>query len=321
MRRLLCVLVAAFPVSLPVVAQTGDNVLKFERKIGVGGGDRWTGWMSFVAFKQNGRMVASDGPARRHDSEGGLTLWSFPEGRLVKSIGFRPWAISRDWRYYASEHQVIDIESGTPVFALTESDDERALPTFSDDGQYVAFSTTPGRSDALQIRVLRAGDGAFVSRFGRRAVFSLAFDPRGETLASGHWDNVTLWRVLTGERLALLRGFRRYVQGIGFSADGAFLAAGTDDGRLQVWDVTERRRLLSIRLGGGEVSTPVFSPDGQLVAAGVYGTGAVWVVEVSSGKIVGQRPCLGPGMRFGGVQSRWTIPDRAIDRWADHVAL
>jgi WD40 repeat protein len=278
----------ALTVVLATIASSEGDVLRFQKTIGVGGGAEWSGWMSFVALSRDGRRVASDGPSSSTDGSGGLKIWSFPGGRLLRRLSFHPGGISRDWRYFASEHAVIDMASGKPVFPLTESDQDWALPRFSDDGRYVAFSTAASHPREGQIRIRRTDHGTPVSRFGRRAVFALAFHPNGKTLASGHWDNVTLWKVRSGQRIALLRGFGRYVNGLGFSRDGKLLAAGTDSGSLQIWNVKHRRRLRSIEIGGGQVSDPVFSPDGKLVAAGIYGTGTAWVIDVASGKIVGK---------------------------------
>ena len=295
MKRLLPLALLVLSLCLPAVANAERNVLTFEKKIGVGGQSGWSGWMSFVAFSGDGRMVASDGPAGPNDATRGLTFWSFPAGHFIKSLGFPPRSISPDWRFYASDHAVVDVESGTPLISLTETDGERALSTFSHDGRYVAVSTNGGRSDGTRIRIVRTADGSVVSRFGRRTVFSMAFHPDSERLASGHWDNVTLWNALTGQRMALLRGFGRYVYGIGFSADGTLLAAGTDAGVLQLWNVATGQRLRSIDLGGGQLSDPVFSPDGRLVAVGAYGFGTVSVVDVQSGEIVGMARVSGLG--------------------------
>jgi WD40 repeat protein len=291
-RRLLLALIA-LSLFVPAIASAGGDLLTPTGRIGVGGGEGWSGWMRFVAFSRDGRMVASDGPADPHDGSGGLTLWRFPDGRFIKSIAPRPEAISRDWKYYASDREVVDINTGAAVLSLANAD-EQALPAFSDDGRFIAF-TTPNPTNAAQIRVVRIADGSTVNEFGRRAVFALAFDPSGVTLASGHWDNVTLWNAVTGERIALLRGFGRYVDGIGFSVDGRLLAAGTDAGGLQLWSVAKRRRLWSIDSLVGSVSNPAFSPDGTLVAVGVYGTGTVWVIDVRSGAIVGKVRVSGLG--------------------------
>lgn len=270
-------------ISFLLASQT--SILEFEKAIGAGTD---AGWMSFVAFNRDGTMVASDGPAPAHDRTDALTLWSFPDGRFIRSIPFSPAAISDDWKFYASSHAVIDVESGKPRIALTRNDDEWAHPAFSHDGRYVAAAMTYPRklADAKQIRILRTEDGSLVTEFGQRAVFAIAFHPNDDILATGHWDNVTLWNAHTGKRIALLRGFERYVYGLGFSRDGKLLAAGTDDGHIQIWDVSKRRKLRTIDLEGGEVSDPVFSPDGKFLAAGSYGTGTAFVIDVRSGVIV-----------------------------------
>jgi WD40 repeat protein len=123
----------------------------------------------------------------------------------------------------------------------------------------------------------------------------MTYSPDGELLAAGSWDLITLWKPLTGERVGVLRGFGRYVYSIAFSADGKHLAAGTDQGTLQLWDVTQRKRLWSITVGGGDVSTPAFNPDASLVAVGTYGTGTVWLIDVQSGKLVDHQVVSGVG--------------------------
>ena len=272
-------MIISFLLAFSIAGQDHGRVLEFEKKIGVGTD---AGWMHFVAFNRDATMVASDGPAPASDRTESLTLWSFPEGHFIKSIPFPPSAISDDWKYYASHHAVIDVSSGRPLIALTRNDDDWALPAFSHDGRSVAFAS------AKHIRIVRLPDGALVGEFGKRAVFSIAFAPNDEILATGNWDNVTLWNARSGERIALLRGIGRYVCGIGFSHDGTLLAAGTDDGQVQIWDVSKRRKLRTVDLMGGQVSDPVFSPDGRLVAAGVYGTGTVSIIDVASGTIVDQ---------------------------------
>jgi WD40 repeat protein len=264
-------------------AHSGSHALRFEKEIGIG--QQWGkfGWMSFVSFSPDGKMVASDGPTAPDDVSGDLTLWSFPDGRLIKRLHVRPTAISNDWKYYASCHGVGEMETGKLLISLGDS--ICAVHAFSPDSRYVAESSPRRGIHDSAIRVVELASGKQVSAFGRYDG-TIAMSPDGATLASGHWDIVTLWNMFTGKRLAVLRGFGRYVEGLSFSRDGKLLAAGTDAGGLQIWDVTRLTRVVSLDIGGGEVSEPEFSPDGRLVAVGVYGIGTAWLIDVSRGKII-----------------------------------
>lgn len=278
---------AAFLQGAHSVAQQQGGILKFDREIGIGFrlGD-YRGWMSFVAFSADGTMVASDGPATADDVSGDLTLWNFANGRLIKRLPAAPTAISGDWKYYATYHDVADMETGRPVISLGK--DVYAIHAFSPDGRYVAESIGVGRRDASKIHLMELATGKRVSAFGRSAPNSLAISPDGSTLAAGYWDVIVLWDMLTSNKLAALSGAGgEYVAGLSFSRDGKLLAAGTGGGALQVWDVSLRSKVASIDIGFGVgVSQPAFSPDGRYVAFGVYGTGTVWLVDVSKGKII-----------------------------------
>jgi WD40 repeat protein len=269
---------------VPGIAHSESRALKFEKEIGVGWQAGRYGWMSFVSFNRDGTMVASDGPTVPDDLSGSLTLWSFPEGRLIKRVPVRPTAISNDWKYYASYHGIAKMETGKALISLGDS--VFAVFAFSPDSRYAAESSSRQGIRDSHIRVVELASGSQVSAFGKHAAFAIAMSPDGMTLASGHWNIVTLWNMFTGKRLAELRGFGRYVKGLSFSRDGKLLAAGTDAGGLQIWDVGRLSRIASLDIGGGDVSEPAFSPDGRLVAVGVYGTGSVWLIDVGSGKVV-----------------------------------
>jgi WD40 repeat protein len=237
--------------------------------------------MNFVSFGAGGTMVASDGPAHPGDVSGDLTFWSFPDGKLIRKLPGRAVALSADWKYYATAHGVRNAETGQSLTVL--GNEVYAVHAFSSDSRYVAES--PG-GQGVHIHVLELPSGKEASRFGKRDARSLAISPDGMTLAAGYWDVVTLWNVLTGERLAVLQGFGRYVEGLSFSKDGHLLAATDDLGGIEIWDVQSHRRLHSLQTGGGFVSEPVFSPDARWIAVGVYGLGTVFLIDVTAGKIV-----------------------------------
>ena len=269
---------------VPGISYSQGPALKFVKHIGVGWQLDKYGWMSFVAFSPDGTMVASDGPAAPDDVSGNLTLWSFPEGRLIKQLPVHPGAISGNWKYYATTQGIWEMETGKPVVSPDNS--ANAGYAFSPDGRYVALASVGQNTHAPRTRVVELASGKQVSAFGEHDAFSMAISPDGMTLATGHWNVVKLWNMNTGQRVAVLRGFGRYVVGLSFSKDGSLLATGTDFGELQIWDMGRRTKLQSLHIDGGVVSDPAFSPDGRLVAVGVYGTGTVWLIDVSTGKIV-----------------------------------
>ena len=298
-----------------------SHVLKFVKAIGVGRNLDKYGWMNFVAFNQDGTMVASNGSASPDDVSGNLSFWSFPEGALVKQLAGWPTSISADWRYYASNRSVVEVETGRPRISRTEK--EYAVYAFSPDGRYVAESRVAERADVSSIRVLDLSSDKPVSAFGKHRAFSLAISPNGMILASGHWDIVTLWNLFTGQRVGVLRGFGRYVEGLSFSKDGKLLAGGTDFGGLQIWDVSRGTRLHSLTIEGGNVSQPAFSPDGRLLAIGVYGTGSAWLIDVGTGRILESQKVsdLGCGSVAFSPDGRFLIapPTGGLGKWPyDH---
>lgn len=277
-------------LSLLLAASTSaadGHVLKPVAKIGVGWDANKPAWMSFVAFSLDGKMVASDGPATKDDVSGNLTLWTFPGGRLVKRLEARPLVMSADWQFYASERGVRRISDDAPITSTRGK--HFSSYAFSQDGRYVAEARPKRSETGGPIAIVELSSGKLIGSFGSASPLSIAISPNGRILAAGYWDIVVLWSTATHKRLATLRGFGRYVDSLSFSANGRFLAGGTDIGTLQIWDVRHKARIHALDVGGEFVSQPAFSPDGSLVAVGIYGTGAVWLFDVRSGKVLDHR--------------------------------
>jgi WD40 repeat protein len=271
-----------------VLSHCESQTLQFVKKIGPGWQSEKWAWMSFVAFSADGTMVASDGAAAPGDVSEQLTIWSFPEGRLIRQLNVHPTALSPDWNYVASYHGVLNAKTGEPVTAL--SGDAYSLHAFTPDSRYVAESLPGVDSSKPHIRIIELPSGKQVSAFGRHNAFSLAISPDGRTLAIGHLKVVTLWDIFTAKQLAVLHGFEEYVCGLSFSKDGGLLAAGNNAGEIQIWDVHTLTRLHSVQMEfHAPASDPAFSPDGRSVAVGIYGSGTVWLIDVRSGKTVDQQ--------------------------------
>jgi WD40 repeat protein len=279
-------ILSALAVCLTQTAAAQRASLQPLKPIGVGWNNAQWGWMSFVAFNENGTEVASDGATDPKDVSNDLSLWTFPEGRLIRKFPIKAGELSDDFKYYATANAIGDLTTGKELLSLGK--DAFATFAFSHDSRYVAESPWSKAKGGPQIRVLELPTLKPVSTFSRVSPRTMAISPDGKMLAAGHWDVVVLWNLHTGKCLGLLRGFGRYVQGIAFSRYGSLLAAGTDTGSVQVWDVEHKKRISSVELDGGYPAL-AFNPDGSLVAVGVYGTGTVWLIATKTGKVLDHR--------------------------------
>jgi WD40 repeat protein len=76
-------------------------------------------------------------------------------------------------------------------------------------------------------------------------------------------------------------GMKDGVFSVSFSPDGKFLASGSWDNKVKVWEVGSWREVATLRGHGGSVWSVTFSPDGKFLASG-SGDGTVKVWEVGS---------------------------------------
>jgi WD40 repeat protein len=120
-------------------------------------------------------------------------------------------------------------------------------------------------------------------------VESLAVSPDGKTLASGSFQEVTLWDLAAGTPKQKLTGFAHAVVALAFSPDGKYLAAGggapTEDGEIRVF-TADGKPAFDIKAGHSDTVFGVcFSPDNtKLATCGADKFVKVW--EVPSGKFI-----------------------------------
>src|SRR5262249_26285761 len=98
--------------------------------------------------------------------------------------------------------------------------------TFSPDGQHLAVVSR------REVHIRAVADGRL------ERTLQGHFMPL-EGLATASWDNTAkLWDTDSGREILTLRGHTDVVRGIAFSPDGRFLATGSYDLTIRVWDAT-----------------------------------------------------------------------------------
>lgn len=138
----------------------------------------------------------------------------------------------------------------------------------SDDGRRLAKSIR-----GQKVRVWNVADRSVLYDLEghRGAVYSLAFSPDGQLLATGGTADheVRLWRAEDGTFLQRFSGHNGWVTSLAFSPDGSMLATSGTDGNVMLWEI-ESGRLIRMFDGpeGQTVHALSFSPDGKSIAIG-----------------------------------------------------
>jgi WD40 repeat protein len=76
-----------------------------------------------------------------------------------------------------------------------------------------------------------------------------------------------LWRRAPVKTLDVLRGHGDRVYSVAFSPDGKYLASGSADRTVRLWDVTASQKWATLTGHRGKVYAVAFSPDGQVLAS------------------------------------------------------
>ena len=94
-------------------------------------------------------------------------------------------------------------------------------------------------------------------------VWSVAYSPDGQTLASGSLDNtIKLWNVNTGNLLQTLKGHSELVNSVAYSPDGQTVASGSLDKTIKLWNINTGNLLQTLE----GYYIVAYSPDGQTLA-------------------------------------------------------
>jgi WD40 repeat protein len=241
-----------------------------------------------VAFSRDNLTIAYS------TSDNSLKLWDLVSGRelrrLLGSGGARALGFSPDSKRIVSgtsegELKIWDAVSGGELCNWSAGTNSISAVAFSPDGRAIVSGDFEGALklwDSTSGRELRTLSGA--EKFGR--LVAVAFSPDGRTIASGdYYGFLKLWDVASGRKLRTLGRAGTHppdilwgLTSLSFSPDGRTIVSGSPEGAgLEIWGVTEGRRLRMLNGQSEWVTSVSFSPDGGLIVSGSHdGSLKIW---------------------------------------------
>jgi len=152
------------------------------------------------------------------------------------------------------------------------------LVAFSADGTRLVSAGADGK---IRISNARTGDLTDEEATGE-AITALSVDPDG-LVGTASWNGtgrsiVTSWNPRTGNSVGSITiGSSRPVRSMSYSPDGALLATGADDGRVQLFDPDTGNQVADTLTNDGRpILAVVFGPEGQLASTPLGGPIHLW---------------------------------------------
>jgi len=188
-------------------------------------------------------------------------------GTELEGQGVNIWRQLQDNAYYASDELVLSaIETGEKLFNLVK--DGRPLE------EYPAISPLY----ALQQSISKFREQAKFTGHQDK-VWSVAFSPSGQQIATASWDKTAKVWDLQGNELAVLKGHGVRLWSVAFSPNGQMLATASDDNTARIWDLQGNE--LAVLKGHQDLLWSVaFSPNGQMLVTGSKDkTARIWDLQ------------------------------------------
>jgi WD40 repeat protein len=170
------------------------------------------------------------------------------------------------------------VESSSAIGILHGHTDAVESIAFSPSGTTLASAS--GDKTVRLWRVTRHRHGPLGSPLRWHGpLYSTAFAPNGEVLASGTYSDIVLWSIQRQSEQQAIPFPGGPVNSVAYSQKGGLLAAGGSDGTALLADpATAQRTMLPVAHAGEPVRSVAFSPNGDELATSTIGGAVLWSV-------------------------------------------
>lgn len=195
---------------------------------------------------------------------------------------------------------LLDAKSGNPIRQLQSPAGPEDPMVASGDAGEVAVGSNAGTIAIWRTAASQPPVRLPLTEWG----YSVAFSPDGSRVASGSSKVVTVWDVVSGEKLVEIPAHNGTVNSVVFHPRGDKVLSGSWDGTTRMWNVPDGRELFRAPAGPRAYDSLAVSPLGDQFAKGQPFTAEIQLLNAESGE---------PQATFGGLTERVSTVAIAAD--------